>query len=238
MFDTERPEFTPDGMWELPDCNRGPIRLVGPPDVDGVFVQCHDFVASLDVGTLSPLRRAPSPDSPHPDMALAPDGRRLYGLYPHVKQEVRSDGLAHVTGHELRLLAWETEEGGLVLELGMGDLVSVPLPTPGRDDAGYLAASHDGDRVFVVWEDMLWALNVPSLTVAGELRLPAPVDGIAQSVDGSELYLLPATSGNLEVRERGMFTVDATTLALVRHAADWPELGIPLIFAAPAPDGR
>jgi len=75
------------------------------------------------------------------------------------------------------------------------------------------------------------------MQVTAELVLPAPVDGLALSKDGSELYLLPAFSGDLVVRETSLWTVDATALTLIRHASDWPLLTMPLMFAAPAPEG-
>jgi hypothetical protein len=82
---------------------------------------------------------------------------------------------------------------------------------------------------------MLWALDAETLQVVQELRLPAPVDGMVQSVDGRELYLLPSMSGNLAVRNLGMFTVDAATLEMENHVEDWPRLKIPFFFTAPAP---
>lgn len=115
----------------------------------------------------------------------------------------------------------------------------VPLATIGRGDAGYLAIAPDGERLYVTWEDRLWTLATATLQVVGELELPAPVDGMALSVDGRELYLLPATSGDLRVRGHGLWTVDTTTLKLVHHASDWPQnapLFAPLFVAAPAPE--
>lgn len=120
----------------------------------------------------------------------------------------------------------------------MSDLASVPSPTPGRGDAGYVTVSFVGERVFIVWEDMLWALNAEALKVADELRLPSPVDGVAQSVDGRELYLLLATMGNLDVEGHGMYTVDAATLELLRQADDWPKLRLLFFFLAPASASR
>ena len=140
-----------------------------------------------------------------------------------------------VVGTDLQLTVWETSNGETVREVMMSGQVSVPLATVGRGDAGYLAVSTDGNRVFVAWEDMLWALSGESLQVLGELRLPAPVDGMAQSMYGRELYLLPAASGDLTTRELGFFTVDVTPLDLLRHTSNWPRLMSRFFYAVPAP---
>ena len=240
VFDTERLRFLPEGAWPLSDCRLSPLRFLGRPADSRFYVPCTGFVAALDSEDLTPLWRAPSPSvggvSQH--LASSPDGERLYGLFPHVEGEVRSDGNYHVTEHDLRLLVWEADSGVLVDEIRLSDLASVPPPTPGRGDAGYVTVSFVGERVFIVWEDMLWAINAEALEVAGELRLPSPVDGVAQSIDGRELYLLPATMGNLEVEGHGMYTVDAATLELLRHADDWPKLRLPFFFSAPPPVAR
>ena len=113
-------------------------------------------------------------------------------------------------------------------------MVPVPLPSPGRGNAAYLIVSVDGGRILAVWEDMLWAIDARSLQIVDALKLPAPVDGMSQSVGGGEFYLLPATTGNLAVNARGMFAVDPAALELRRHAEDWPALRIPFFFVAPA----
>ncbi|MCH8109883.1 MAG: hypothetical protein IIB15_07120, partial [Chloroflexi bacterium] len=115
----------------------------------------------------------------------------------------------------------------------MGDISSVPEPTGGSGHAGYLAVSPDSTRLYVAWEDSLWSLETETLQVSGELKLPTPVDGMALSIDGRELYLLPSTSGDL--RERGMWTVNTETLEVVRQASDWPSFSLPFFFVAPSP---
>ncbi len=237
VFDTQDLRFLPGDAWKLADCVRAPVTLIGNPGSARIFVNCGDFVAAMDAETLSPLWRAPSPDSPHPAHALAPHGERLYGLYPHVEGEFRSDGYYHVTQHDLRLLVWEAEKGTMLEQLWMSDLVAVPLPTPSPRPGGYLAISTDGDSLYVVWEDMLWALDTHSLRVENELRLPASVEGIAQSMDGRELYLLPSMMGDLRAQGTGMWVVDVETLTLARHVSDWPDLRIPFFFGAPSPGG-
>jgi len=107
-------------------------------------------------------------------------------------------------------------------------------PRPAGVYAAYVIVSPDSRRVSVVWEDMLWAIDARPLQVVDALSLPSAVDGMAQSVDGIELYLLPATMGVLAVNERGMYAVDAATLELRRHAEGWPPLILPFFFAAPA----
>jgi DNA-binding beta-propeller fold protein YncE len=244
VFDTQGFEFVEEG-WKLSGCGQTPLRLYGQASDSRVYVQCPGFVAQLRAENLSPLRHIPSPipfegggpgsmQVGGPDLAVSPDGRRLYGLYPRI--EHRAEGsLVPVVGTDLQLLVWETDKGERVQDVMMDQQVSVPLATGGRGGTGYLTVSQDGERIFVAWEDMLWALDGETLRVVQELRLPAPVDGMAQSVDGQELYLLPSSFGNLAVRMHGMFTVDAATLELVNHVDDWPRLTIPFFFTAPAP---
>ena len=243
VFDTETLEFLPEEKWRLGDCGLEP-RLVGQPGDKQFYVQCQGFVAALSAEDLSPIWEVPSP-KPYaqdnigwpqvgkPDLAASPDGQRLYGLYPRIERKAEGSYVG-VVGADLQLLVWETGEGERLKDVMMGERASVPFATSGRGDAGYLATSRDGQRVFVAWEDMLWALDGRSLRILQELRLPAPVDSMVQSVDGQELYLLSATSGDLTAQERGMFTVDATRLEMVRHADDWPRLINPFFFVAPA----
>lgn len=235
VFDTEDLRVLSSDAWQLTDCGLSPTPLVGHPDSEKVFMQCSGFVTALDADTLSPLWRAPSSTAPHPAMALAPDGKRLYGLYSEVESEVRSDGYSYVTQHDLRLLVWEADSGKLAEEINLGDIFSVPEPTSGRGNGVYLAVSPDSARLYVAWEDSLWTLETETLQVSGELKLPAPVDGMALNIDGSELYFLPSTSGDLRERRNGMWTVNTKTLEVVRQASDWPNLTRPFFFAAPSP---
>lgn len=235
VFDTEDLRVLSSDAWQLNDCGLSPTPFVGHPDSKRVFMQCHEFMAAIDADTLSPLWRAPSPETLHPATALSPDGKRLYGLYSEVESEVRSDGHSYVTQHDLRLLVWEADSGKPIEEINLGDLSSVPEPTAGRGNAGYLVVSPDSKRLYVAWEDSLWTLETETLQISDELKLSAPVDGMALSIDGSELYILPSTSGNLSERTSGMWTVNTETLEVVRQASDWPNLGLPFFLAAPSP---
>src|SRR5207249_5402662 len=117
-------------------------------------------------------------------LALSPDGTRLYGVYPCV--------------NDLRLQIWQTSDGALLKEQLLGDRLSIPPATFGRGEGVYLALVPDGTRLYLAWEDRLWALATDSLRPLAELQLPAPADGLAMSVDGRELYLLSATAGDLK----------------------------------------
>mgnify|MGYP001424130594 CR=1 FL=1 len=86
---------------------------------------------------------------------------------------------------------------------------------------------------------MLWALDAESLEIEDVLRLPTPIDGVGQIVDGGVLYLLPTTMGNLSGwRPGGMLTVDTANMELTSHARDWPRLKLPFFYAAPSPRDR
>jgi hypothetical protein len=97
-----------------------------------------------------------------------------------------------------------------------------------------MAIAPDGSVLYVVWEDMLWGLLPDSLEMVGELKLPALADGLAMSIDGHELYLVPATGG-VRHPAAGLWTVDATNFRLIRRAADWPRMILPSLIAASAP---
>ncbi len=212
------------------------VRLAGRPGHARLYAACHGFVVALQADTLAPLWRAPAPTSSRPAFVLAPDGKLLYGLYPRVAVSYNfPDGHGRVTAGDLLLSVWETATGRLAQEIKLSDQASVPAATFGRGDAGYLGIAPDGGHLYVAWEDQLWRLAAESLRVAGELTLPAPVDGMALSVNGRELYLLPATAGDLQRHIHGLWTVDTTSLKLARHASDWPRLVEPFMFAAPAP---
>ncbi|MEJ2558520.1 MAG: hypothetical protein P8186_20360 [Anaerolineae bacterium] len=242
LFDTQRLRFMPDDAWDLPQCPDDIllVGLLGRPGHPHLYTVCNDGVVALDAETLAALWRRPVPGGPHPDLVLGPDGQRLYGLFPQVTMDHSPDGYQYrVSETDLRLLAWETAGGELVYDIQLSQQVVVPLATIGRGEAGYLAIAPDGGRLYVAWEDRLWALATETLQVVGELQLPAPVDGMVLSLDGGELYLLPATSGDLRLRGHGLWTVSTTTLKLVRRASDWPQnvpLFATLFVAAPAPE--
>ena len=237
IFDTQALKFLSSGALRFSECPR-PIHLVGHPDHERLYLDCGGFVVALDSASLESVWMADAPNEGIPALALAPDGERLYGLYPRVVFEYSSDdGHGRVTATELRVLAWETATGNLDRNIELSDQIFVPPATIGRGDAAYLAISPDGERLRVAWEDRLWTLSPASLQVTGELKLPAPVDGMALSSDGREVYLLPAFSGDLVVRETGLWTVDAAALTLIRHASDWPLLTVPVMLATPAPEG-
>jgi hypothetical protein len=244
LFDTQRLRFLPDDAWGLPQCSDDilAVGLIGHPGHPYLYTVCNGVVVALGANTLVPLWQKTVPAGPHPGLVLGPDGRRLYGLFPQVIMDHSPDGYQYrVSETDLRLLAWETAGGELVYDIQLSQQVSVPLATIGRGDAGYLAIAPDGGRLYVAWEDRLWALSTETLQVVGELQLPAPVDGMVLSLDGRELYLLPATSGDLRRRGHGLWTVDTAAMKLVRRASDWPQnmpLFAPLFVAAPAPETR
>jgi len=243
VFDTGRLEFVSEAPFEIDDCNVEIGGMAGLPNGPEVYVQCREFVAALRAEDLSLVGTITSPTPYAPDdlgwprtggasLTVSPDGDWLFGLYPEIERTVVDDH-TQVLNTDLILYRWEIGPGERHSVISMSDRVSVPLATAGRGDRGYVQSSIDGDYVFVAWEDMLWSLDANSLIVVKELHLPVPVDGMVQSKDGDELYLLPSTAGDLPLSERGMFTVDATALELTRHAEDWPQLNIPFFLAAP-----
>jgi hypothetical protein len=242
LFDTQRLRFLPDDAWGLPQCPDDMllVGLLGRPGHPRLYAVCNDVLVALNAETLAPLWRRPVPSGPHPDLVLEPDGQRLYGLFPQVTMDHSPDGYQYrVSETDLWLLAWETTTGELVQDTQLSQQIAVPPATIGRGNAGYLAIAPDGGHLYVAWEDRLWVLATGTLQVVGELQLPAPVDGVALSVDGRELHLLPATSGDLRRRGHGLWTVDTAAMKLVRRASDWPQnlpLFAPLFVAAPAPE--
>jgi outer membrane protein assembly factor BamB len=223
VFDTRRFTSLPGDALPLRACpeNYLPVGLIGRLGHTRLYAHCNGTITALDSNTLQKLWEVNAPTAVKPALQLAPDGTRLYGLYPRVG--------------DLRLQVWRTSDGQLLQEVLLSDRISVPLSTFGRGEGGYLETSPDGARLYLAWEDRLWALASDSLQVVGEVQVPTPTDGLALSVDGGELYLLPATAGDLKTRERGMWTVDAATLKIVRHASDWPAYVEPFFFAVPAP---
>ncbi len=236
VYDTQQLQFLPGDPLQLPKCTEEwlPINLVGRVGHARLYAECHGFVAAVNADTLNVLWQSPAPTARKPMLVLAPDGKRLYGLYPHVVISY-AGGYGRVTETDLQLNAWDTQTGQVLQQTRLSEQVTVPTHTFGRGEGGYLAIAPDGARLFVAWEDRLWTLASDTSKVRGELQLPAPVDGMTLGVDSRELYLLPATACDLhERRERGLWTVDTVTLKLIRRASDWPSLTVPFMFAAPA----
>ena len=223
VFDTQRFKSLPADTLALRGCPESylPIKLLGRTGHTRLYAHCNGSITALDAYTLRKVWEVTAPTAVKPALQLAPDGTRLYGLYPRVG--------------DLRLQIWRTSDGQLLQELLLGDRISIPPSTFGRGEGTYMETSPDGTRLYLAWEDRLWALASDSLQVIGELRMPTPTDGIAVSGDGHELYLLPSTAGDLTTRERGLWTVNAATLKIVRHASDWPAYVVPFFFAVPAP---
>jgi hypothetical protein len=240
VFDTRQLRFLPDGTSELPDCSIDVLQvgLTGSPGHPRLYSVCNNILTSIDSDTLEPLWHTPAPTSHRPSLVLGPAGKHLYGLFPQITTVLASNGHYRVSETELRLLAWSAETGQLEQEVKLRRQVTVPPATIGRGDAGYLTRSPDGTRLYVAWEDRLWAVMTEKLQVVDELALPAAVDGMGLSRDGRELYLLPAWSGDLRVQGHGLWTVDSIGLKLTRQTVDWPDeanLFAAELVAAPAP---
>ncbi len=240
LFDTRRLQFLPDNAANALPCGdyERPPQLIGRPGHRQLYVVCAGSITAVDGRTLSRLWQVSTPVSMNPDFAMAPDGGHLFGVYPQVGVGYDSGGNSQAVGTDLLLYVWETGTGRVVRTIKLSDQVSVPSATLGRGEAGYLRVSPDGTRLYVVWENSVWALAADLLEIVGELKVPAPVDGVVLSTDGRELYMLPSTVGDLSVRGHGLWTVDTSSLKLVRRASEWPEgLGLfdVTLDAAPAP---
>ena len=185
---------------------------------------------AYDSATLEQAWKSYAPNQSVPALALSLDGSLLYGVYPK-----NANGCDNAPSG-LTLVIWETKTGQVTREIDLDRQMHVPQATCGRGGAAYLTMSRDGTNLFLVWEDKLWRLETGDLRVTHELRLPFAVDGIALSVDGRELYLLPSTSGDLRARGHGLMTVNTHLFQLIRQAQDWDKTMVqPFMFTAPAP---
>ena len=251
VFDTQGLGFLPDGAWPLDDCGNT-VQLVGHPNVDSLYVQCHNSVAALSNDGLVPRWRAPTPDRfadrfrqdrsglrpvGKAALAVSPDGKRLYGLYP-LEERIHSGSRTPVIRTDLGIIAWDAKEGRKTRDVLMSEQVSVPVGSASGGDEAVLVFSHDGSRLFALWHDMMWSLDPVTLEVKDVLKLPIPVLGAALSMDGNELYLLPQATGHLVRRPSGFLTVDVTKMMVIRQAAEWPRLRWPFFYAAPATNAR
>ena len=247
VFDTRGLHFLSDEAWPLGDC-REHVGLVGHPDIDSLYVQCHNFVAALAADDLSPRWRAPSPGLSardrhgwkvvgHSTLVVSPDGKRLYGMYP-LEERIHTDSRVPVIRVDLGVISWDTTDGGRVQDSLMSEQVSVPVGSNSGSDLPSLVFSPDGRRLFALWHDMMWSLNPATLEVEDALKLPMPVIDAALNIDASELYLLPDTPGSHRRWPSGILTVDIAKMEVIRQATDWPRLRRPFFYAAPAPEGR
>ncbi|MBI4305281.1 MAG: YncE family protein [Chloroflexi bacterium] len=246
VFDTQAMAFLPDApLQELPDCTRPWLtpRLAGQPGHPRVYALCNDAVVALNARTLSKLWEADAPSATSPGLALSPDGTYLYGLHPQVDIRCCRGTSVYVEETDLLLSVWETESGIPVRVARLSEMVDVPDASIGRGDGAYLALSPDGQRLFVLWEDRLWDIETSAFLGSGpekagivEALLPAPADAMAISSDGRELYIFPATGGNLPQRGKGMWTVDTERFEVVRNTSGWLDLPpMAQLHAAPAP---
>jgi hypothetical protein len=179
--------------------------------------------------TLREAWRSYAPNGVLPALALSPDGMRLYGVYP------RGEDGCGSTNSDLTLVAWDAVSGQVTRELGLGEQVDVPAATCGRGGGVYLAVSEGGRELFIAWEAKLYGVDAATFKVTRERELPAPVDGLAQSVNGRELYLLPATAGDLTARYHGLWAVDVQEWESMRTVTEWDEAIVaPFMFAVPA----
>ena len=247
VFDTQGLGFLPDGAWPLDDCGNT-VRLVGHSSVDSVYVQCHDFIAALSSDDLSPRWRTPSPNHSnrdrfgwrvvgHSTLAVSPDGRQLYGLYP-LEERIHSGSRTPVVRTDLGIISWDAKDGRKTRDVLMGEQASVPVGSASGGDEAILVFSRDGSRLFALWHDMIWSLDPMTLQVEDVLKLPSPVLDAALSMDGNELHLLPQATGHLVQGPSGFLTVDVTSMEVIRQATEWPRLRRPFFYAAPVPNAR
>ncbi|MCA1554671.1 MAG: hypothetical protein LC737_09865, partial [Chloroflexi bacterium] len=119
-FDTQRLTFLPEDALPVQNCHEAwlPIELIGRVGHPRLYAHCRGFIMALDAQTLTKQWEVTAPTATKPALILAPDGARLYGLYPRVG--------------DLRLQIWETAKGELVKEMLLGDRLSIPTQTFGR----------------------------------------------------------------------------------------------------------
>ncbi|MBI4306673.1 MAG: hypothetical protein HY678_10185, partial [Chloroflexi bacterium] len=245
VFDTRTVAFlsgVPPGLFDCTSPWLAP-RLAGRPVHAQLYALCNDAVVALDARTLVKWWQAKTHPARGADLVLSPDGAYLYAMHPQIDVRCCRGSSVYVEETNLFLSVWDTETGRLNSEVNLGELVHVPDATIGRGDGAYLAISPDGRRLYVLWEDRLWDVDAATVQASGagkvairEVALPAPADGMTINSDGRELYILPATAGDLPRRGRGMWTVDAARLAIERQTPDWPDLpSMALLYSAHAP---
>lgn len=237
LFDTKLLTFRPELASRMPTTRFRSATIAGRPGHPRVYAASESSMIALNSENLATLWTTEAPKSWHAPPALASRGDVLYGLYPQVEVGCPcTQGRVQVKRMSLQLRLWGASTGRTIEKIELTERLSVPKATIGRGYRGYLSISPDGSRLYIAWENRIWALNAQSLGVQGELALPFAVDGMCLSVDGKELYVLPTTAA---VKEpvRGLWTIDADRLSILRNTTDWPRLWVTFMFAAPAPGG-
>ncbi len=235
-FDTTRLEFQAGLPLEslLPNTYKY-IRMQGRPGHPRIYADLDGVLQAFDSSKLTPLWESSTPKSKEPGLALSPDQRHLYGLYPVATVVYpRHETSGHVKKMVLLVTDWDTATGRVIRQEDLTQKIDVPKATIGRGDRGYLAISRDGKTLYIAWENRLWAVDTGSFNLKSELAFPFAVDGMTLSSDGTEVYLLP-TTGATRRPTFGLWTIGTQTFQVLRHAEDWPPLRGPFMFSAPAP---
>lgn len=210
-------------------------RMAGLTGHSRIYADLEGTLQSFNSSELTPLWTSPTPKSREPGLLISPDQKRLYGLYPDVVNGCPCpEGRMPEKRMALLLTTWQTVTGRVIRQTDLTQTMSVPKATVGRGNRGYLAISPDGKTLYLGWENRLWALDSETFNLKSELVLPFPVDGLAASLDGTELYLLPTTAATRNPT-LGLWTVATQSLQLIRHTEDWPRLRGPFMFSARAP---